>query len=753
MKAAVPPLLRAMSTDEYAPLPRRAGDERALAAATEVIERAAGRLRMSVPAYATDRRGTAASLRAIDEAHGGGFFAVPERAVLELDAADEAFRGDAPVIDVQTHLVDPTRWVGAGAAALAGFLRMADPDRWPGEVDPRVIDGAAWAALVFGASETAIALLTSTPGPAASNVLTNEQIAAARDVVDRYAGSGRVLTHTIVHPNLGAHELDAMEDWRHRLHPSGWKCYTLYGPPTNASPGGGWFLDDDEIGLPFLERVDALGPRVVAAHKGLGGPVPERSLDAASPRDIGPAAAAFPRVKFVVYHSGYERDPDGQEGPYDAANATQGVDRLIKSVETAGIGPDGNVYAELGSTWFLMLRRPFEAAHVLGKLLAALGPERIVWGTDSTWYGSPQPLIDAFRAFAIPTRMQEEFGYPPLTPSVAERILSKNAQALYGVSDDALDAADRERDRQWVSNASTELDACHRAGGAADRALEHAGVGGVLDGRRLTGRRQQERTRVLSPRVGRGCRAGHDRRPGRSAGAFVGDDTHEGTDHDEGQDRERHQGEDHTRSIGRSRPDVKSRRGRTREPLHAGVERRRVTLQRDAGPTVDPDRRRAGDGDALAPPVDVSVVDDRAVLRRLVVPHRDVSDSPVPADGVLGTRNVFLERADDRARQLVRIADDPMRESAEQQRALTRLGMHPHHGMFGPIDRRDELLAALDPVGIRPATVDPHVGRRVRVHDTQTVGKRAQLGREVRVHVHRVGPDGVAADFGDHDPS
>ena len=111
-----------------------------------------------------------------------------------------------------------------------------------------------------------------------------------------------------------------------------------------------------------------------------------------------------------------------------------------------------------------MLRRPLEAAHVLGKLLAALGPERIVWGTDSTWYGSPQPLIDAFRAFHIPERLQAEHGYPPLTPEVKERILSANAQALYGVTDTMLHNADRERDRAWVANASPEL---MRAIGAA----------------------------------------------------------------------------------------------------------------------------------------------------------------------------------------------------------------------------------------------------------------------------------------------
>ena len=459
----VPALLRPRSSDEYAPLPWSAADRRAIVHFDAIASRAArGRAQaQSAREYAFDRRGTAASLRAIDAAHGGGFYNVPESAVADLDAAEAAFRGTGPVVDVQTHLVDPARWTGAGADALAGFLRMADPDRWTGAIDPHTIDGAAWAALVFGASETAVALLTSTPGRADVNVLTNRQIAAARDVADRYAGTGRVLTHTIVHPNLGVAELDAMVDWQANLRPSGWKCYTLWGPATKASPTGGWFLDDDEVGFPFLERVRALGPSVVATHKGLGGPIPEASVAAASPRDIGPAAAAFPDVTFVVYHSGYERDPDGQEGPYEPerTDPPRGVDRLIRSLADAGIGRGGNVYAELGSTWFLMLRRPLEAAHVLGKLLVALGPERIVWGTDCAWYGSPQPLIDAFRAFVIPEEMQAQFGYPALTPAIKERILSTNAQALYGFT------AEKRLDGDWAANAAVELQRAIAAAG------------------------------------------------------------------------------------------------------------------------------------------------------------------------------------------------------------------------------------------------------------------------------------------------
>ena len=77
---------------------------------------------------------------------------------------------------------------------------------------------------------------------------------------------------------------------------------------------------------------------------------------------------------------------------------------------------------------------PDEAAHVLGKLLVAFGPERILWGTDSIWYGSPQDQIAAFRAFEITPAFQERFGYPALTPDVKRRILGHNAIDLFGIT-------------------------------------------------------------------------------------------------------------------------------------------------------------------------------------------------------------------------------------------------------------------------------------------------------------------------------
>ncbi|MFZ0015268.1 MAG: amidohydrolase family protein, partial [Acidimicrobiia bacterium] len=192
-----------------------------------------------------------------------------------------------------------------------------------------------------------------------------------------------------------------------------------------------WWLDDHDpdlaqVGDRFLEHLAKIGTPILFVHKGLAD-----QARYGSPEDIGPAARSHPGVAFVVYHSGFE--VERREGPYTRATADVGVNRLITSVRRAGIGPGENVYAELGSTWWHLLRRPDEAAHVIGKLLSTFGEDRILWGTDSIFYGSPQGQIEAFRAFRIPDEMQTRFGYPELTRGAKAKILGWNAAALYGI--------------------------------------------------------------------------------------------------------------------------------------------------------------------------------------------------------------------------------------------------------------------------------------------------------------------------------
>ena len=224
-----------------------------------------------------------------------------------------------------------------------------------------------------------------------------------------------MLTHTIVHPNLGPAELDAMVDWQAELQPAGWKCYTLWGPPTKASPTGGWFLDDEEVGFPFLERVRALGPRVVATHKGSAARSPTRRSRRRRRATSAPRPRRSPTSRSSCTTRGTSAIPVAKRARTTRSNPTRGVDRFVASSNAAGIGPGDNVYAELGTTWFLMLRRPREAAHVLGKLLRALGP-----GTDRVGHRLRVVRIAATADRRVP-RLHDprgnagEFGYPPLT--------------------------------------------------------------------------------------------------------------------------------------------------------------------------------------------------------------------------------------------------------------------------------------------------------------------------------------------------
>ncbi|HEV7721083.1 MAG TPA: amidohydrolase family protein, partial [Iamia sp.] len=105
----------------------------------------------------------------------------------------------------------------------------------------------------------------------------------------------------------------------------------------------------------------------------------------------------------------------------------------IRSVEDAGLGPNENVYAELGGTWWFVMQDPTVAAHVLGKLLKHVGPDRVVWGTDSIWFGTPQDQIQALRTFQISPELQERHGYPELTDELKADIFGLTSARLYGI--------------------------------------------------------------------------------------------------------------------------------------------------------------------------------------------------------------------------------------------------------------------------------------------------------------------------------
>ncbi|MGB2694124.1 MAG: amidohydrolase family protein [Dehalococcoidia bacterium] len=428
------------SNGEYIPRERSAAHELMAALAFECADEIAHKQRIDRRRFLAGVGGIAVTLAAINavacgdsgdgkkRATPGGTFQVPTDG--DPEAVCKMLEGDEFIFDVQTHHVNPNNPPGA---ALAGFFESVHPGcDLPNQVD--CFGRYQYLKDVFLDSDTSMAVLSDTPSPD-DNVdpLTFEEMRQTLEIIDMLSsgGASRLQLHSIVVPNVGTvqAQLDLMQARAETLHVAAWKVYTPY-----AGDTGGWFLDDEQLGIPMIEKARELGVKRIAAHKGL--PLFGFDVSYASPRDIGVVAKAYPDVEFVVYHSGW--DPGGgAEGPWDPDGADHGVNRLIKSLKDNGVAPNSNVWAELGSTWRGIMSEPTQAAHVLGKLLTHVGEDRVIWGTDCVWYGAPQPQIVAFRTFQIDSEFRDQYGYPELTPELKAKVFGLNAAQLYAVDADA----------------------------------------------------------------------------------------------------------------------------------------------------------------------------------------------------------------------------------------------------------------------------------------------------------------------------
>ena len=422
---SLPIKLDSTSNGEFAPLALPAVALHARALAHDAVDEAARRVGQSRRRYIVSLLGAAATLSAFNRAFAaagqrGGAYMLAAEAPFEPAAAQAALAGDEFIFDVQLHHVNPQ---GAWRQRAGPNAFRSMPNSRCGKADHiECFSSGALLKDVFLDSDTAMGVLSHVPGGMSDNPLDFETAGATRTAANALDGTERLLLHGRCMPTLPG-ELDGMDAQaaRHRL--AAFKTYTQFGPPDGAA---GFFLDDDRHGTPFIERARQLGVRNIAVHKGLAfGP---RGYEFSIARDIGPAARRHPDMSFLVYHSGF--DTGVKEGPYDP-RAKAGVDVLVRSMLEAG--QPRNVLAELGSTWRFVMRDPDQAAHLMGKLLRTFGEDRILWGTDSIWYGSPQDQIQAFRAFDISREFQEKYGYPALTEGIKRKIFGLNAARVYGL--------------------------------------------------------------------------------------------------------------------------------------------------------------------------------------------------------------------------------------------------------------------------------------------------------------------------------
>ena len=421
------------SNGEFVPLPLPEINRTANTLAREKAFEHARCLRQSRRAFLRSAAGAASVLFAFNHVHAaagrdGGYFEVAAEATFDDALALEQLGGNEFVFDVQGHYVVPPKL----ATTLKPGCR-ADHEHL-GRDYMRCIGAEAFIKDIFLDSDTDMMVLSFIPSRREAEPLTIAEAATTREIVERMEGTHRLLIHGRVNPNQDG-DLDDMDELAERWGVAAWKCYTQWGPA-----GVGFHMTDPDTGIPFVEKARRLGIKTICIHKGI--PFGRRSYRHSVCTDIGAIAARYPDVNFLVYHAGYV--PGQKEGPYRPGRG-EGVDELIRSVLDNGLGRGSNVYAELGTTWRMLMRDPQEAAHCVGKLVKHLGEDNVLYGSDCVWYGSPQDQIQALRAFQITSEFQERFGYPAMTPALRAKILGLNSARVYGVQvDEILERAGRD---------------------------------------------------------------------------------------------------------------------------------------------------------------------------------------------------------------------------------------------------------------------------------------------------------------------
>jgi uncharacterized protein len=433
-----------VSNGEYLPPPQSARQREVEARIKDLADRAAPRLGLDRRRFLRTGCGMAAAFVAMNQVH-GPLFDVAEAEAAEPDraAARAAALAGQFVFDDQTHFVrDDFR-----AEGLLDLRRYA-AQHWV----PEVFRGSAMTLQsfkfenfikeVFLDSDTKIALLSGAPFDDDSWLfLTNDQIAKARELVNRIAGSRRLLGHAVITPRREGW-LEEVDRCIAEVRPDSWKLYTIGDPLNPAISRLPYRLDDERLMYPFYERIQRAGINTVCIHKGL---MP-RDYEASVPNawqfatvdDLPKAAKDWPGINFVIYHAAmrmFLESPEPELAEFERTGQIRWVSDLAGIPARHGVS---NVFADIGTTFATCaVSSPRFAAAVMGTLIKGLGQDKVFWGTDSVWYGSPQWQIEAFRRLEIPDDMREKHGFAPLGPAegaVKSAILGFNGARHYGIN-------------------------------------------------------------------------------------------------------------------------------------------------------------------------------------------------------------------------------------------------------------------------------------------------------------------------------
>jgi predicted TIM-barrel fold metal-dependent hydrolase len=439
--------VQSVSSDEFTPAPQTPRQREFEARVKTIGSELAAHQGMSRRAFFKTSAGMAAAFVAMNETFGPLYMVSrAEAATPEMANARAAALKGQFIMDMHTHFLrDDTR--------LEGFVRSREAVGRAGwnpalAGKPQTIEDLKFANYfkeIYLDSDTKVALISGSGSEDPRDwFLTNEMKADARGNVNRQSGTRRMFSHAIFMPGMPGW-LEKVDHDIEVLKPDSFKGYTVGDNTNKHLARHPWHLDDEKLMYPFYEKLvkaSKANPSLanVCVHKGLFPPsVAEkfpRLLPYCDVSDVGRAAKDWPQLNFVIYHSGYRFAGGGRAeqglAQFEQTGRVEWVNDLADIPGKFGVN---NVYGDLGQIFAqTTMAEPRLAAALMGILVRGLGHERVVWGTDAVWTGSPQWQIESLRRLEIPEDLQRKHGFRPLGAAdgpVKSAILGGNNARIY----------------------------------------------------------------------------------------------------------------------------------------------------------------------------------------------------------------------------------------------------------------------------------------------------------------------------------
>lgn len=451
-----------VSNEEIWPRPQNRRQVRWEHRIGELASDNARRLGMDRRSFLRSSMGLATAFWASNEVYGQRYWNVEREEMFEPAAHAQKWpKGEYFVLDAQAHFTNgyPLNFRQSEFMRNMGFDLSGDADAYSfntffkemyldSETDMVIISGVPGREKSPSEEKAALTALRA-EGKAADplavrggGVLPSWAMAARRDEINAIAGGQRALSQSNCAPN---HYWNAATDTQDRVAlqeqmtrevqeygTASWKLYCHFDP---ARTGRGFRLDDDASAY-FYDVARKLGRTTISVHKGYASQS-RRFGHLANPADVERAALDNPDLTFVIYHSALKHGPTEPafEDPsfFDPRTGDFAWHAILMDIKERNPGMN-NVFCEIGSAFgTLAIAHPAMCMHLMGKNIKHYGVDRVLWGTDCIWWGSPQWCIDAFKRFQISDEFCERFGYSKLTKEDKAKIFGLNAARLYGI--------------------------------------------------------------------------------------------------------------------------------------------------------------------------------------------------------------------------------------------------------------------------------------------------------------------------------